>query len=351
MRPLVARIASAALTHNLAVARRLAGQARVIAVVKANAYGHGLVQAARALAATDAYAVLTLDDAQALRQAGVTQPVLMLEGPFDAGEWADCAALRLTPVIHCARQLDWLAGVPYPGDMFLKFDSGMHRLGFALADFDAVLARARGLVKGHLTLMTHFATADDDTGCDWQSAPFLAAARPTGLPLSLANSAALLRHPNTHADWVRPGIMLYGASPFADAGATSLGLRPAMTLESGVIAVQTLKPGEGLGYGLLFRAEQPVRVGIVACGYADGYPRHAGTGTPVLVAGQRSRILGRVSMDMLAVDLTPFPGLGEGCPVTLWGEDLSVDEVAQYAGTIGYELLCALAPRVPVCHD
>ncbi len=354
MRPLVARISLDALAHNLRVARQHAGQARVISVVKANAYGHGLTRALRALAASDAYAVVSLDEAANLRQMGVEKPILLLEGFFQAAELAAIAELQLTPVIHAAEQLDMLVRQPLaaPIDIFAKFNSGMNRLGFSLHEFEAVLGQIRAWnTLCNLTLMTHFATADEPRGVGWQAEPFLNKAADTGLPLSLANSAALLRYPDLAKDWVRPGIMLYGASPFADVSAAELGLKPAMTLQTEIIAVQSLKPGEGLGYGLAWHASEPTKVGIAACGYADGYPRHAPVGTPVLVNGKRSGILGRVSMDMLHVDLSRVPDAGIGSVVTLWGEGLPVEDVARAAGTISYELLCALAARVRIVED
>lgn len=339
------------MAHNLRVARRHAGDAQVFAVVKANAYGHGLSRAVRAFAAADGLAVLTIEEAANLRLMGVEQPILLLEGLFGADEIAICADLKLWPVLHHPMQLDWWAQRP-PSQalpVFLKFDSGMHRLGFPLADFDAVLARVRSLPQvAAVTLMTHFAQADEAAGVDWQLQPFLQAAAPYALPWSSANSAALLRHAHTQGHWVRPGIMLYGSSPFADQSAAAFDLKPAMTLTSELISVQTVSAGEGVGYGQLFRAPEALRVGVVACGYADGYPRHAPTGTPVLVSGQRTRTLGRVSMDMLCVDLTGLPEATPGSPVTLWGEGLPVDEVAAAADTNSYELLCALAARVPV---
>ena len=260
---------------------------------------------------------------------------------------SDAAAFRQLGPAH----LDWLQQQPpaRPLQVFLKFDSGMHRLGFPLADHAAIVARARSLsaVAG-VTLMTHFAQADETVGVDWQLHPFLGELSAYGLPWSSANSAALLRYPQTLGAWARPGLMLYGASPFADVSAEQLGLRPAMTLQSEIISVQTLQAGEGVGYGQLFRADRPMRVGVVACGYADGYPRHAPTGTPALVDGRLSRTLGRVSMDMLCVDLGECPEAGVGSRVVLWGEGLPVDTVAAAAGTSSYELLCALAARVPV---
>ncbi|MBD3811079.1 MAG: alanine racemase [Betaproteobacteria bacterium] len=351
MRPIQARISIGAMAHNLRVARSHAGTARVFAVVKANAYGHGLSRARRALAAADGFAVLTLEEAANLRLMGVDQPILLLEGFFGADEIATCAELDLWPVLHHPAHLDWLQQQPpaRPLQVFLKFDSGMHRLGFPLADHAAIVARVRSLsaVAG-ITLMTHFAQADETVGVDWQLHPFLRELSAYGLAWSSANSAALLRYPETLGAWARPGLMLYGASPFADMSAAQLGLRPAMTLQSEIISVQTLQAGEGVGYGQLFRADRPMRVGVVACGYADGYPRHALTGTPVLVDGRLTRTLGRVSMDMLCVDLTECPEAGVGSPVVLWGEGLPVDTVAASAGTSSYELLCALAARVPV---
>jgi len=235
-----------------------------------------------------------------------------------------------------------------PIPIYLKLDSGMHRLGIAPERWREALARVRALpsVSG-VTLMTHFADADGDRGVAEQMRRFSDGVAESGLPRSLANSAALLRYPETHADWVRPGIMLYGCSPFAEQSAEAIGLKPVMTLESCIIAARELRAGDRLGYGGTFTAERPMRIGIVACGYADGYPRHAPTGTPIVVAGKRTRTLGRVSMDMLCADLTGIPEANVGAPVTLWGEGLSADEVATAAGTVSYELLCALSARVP----
>jgi alanine racemase len=225
----------------------------------------------------------------------------------------------------------------------------MNRLGLAAAELRPALARLQASRNvGEITLMTHFACADDAGGIAEQLERFQAATAGLALPVSLANSATLLRYPHAVRDWVRAGIMLYGASPFADESAAQLGLEPAMTLETRLIAVQALSAGEAIGYGATFRASAPIRIGVAACGYADGYPRHAPTGTPVLVAGRRTRTLGRVSMDMLCVDLSDLPDAGVGSPVVLWGDGLPVEEVAAAAGTISYELLCALASRVPV---
>ncbi len=339
------------MAHNLRVARSHAGAARVFAVVKANAYGHGLSRARRALAAADGFAVLTLEEAANLRQMGVEQPILLLEGLFGADEIATCTELDLWPVLHHAAQLDWWQRQPpvRPLQVFLKIDSGMHRLGFRLADHAEIVTRVRHLpgVAG-VTLMTHFAQADEASGVDWQLQPFLREMDDHALPWSCANSASLLRYPDTQGTWVRPGLMLYGASPFADVSASQLGLQPVMTLQSEIISVQALQAGEGVGYGQLYRAEREMRVGVVACGYADGYPRNAPTGTPVLVNGRLTRTLGRVSMDMLCVDLSECADAGIGSPVVLWGEGLPVESVAAAAHTSSYELLCALAARVPV---
>lgn len=353
-RPIRATISAGALAHNLRVARTHAGRARIWAVIKANAYGHGLERAARALAAADGFAVLDFAEAERLRRAGVTKPILMLEGVFRESDVALLNEHRLTPVIHQPGQIQLLAALGAPIDVYFKLNSGMNRLGFTAANvapgYQALRAHPR---VNTITLMTHFADADGASGVSSQLERFAAMTKsfPPG-PRSLANSAALLRFPETQADWVRPGIMLYGCSPFgcmsADQSAAALGLKPAMTLSSEIIATQELARGEGVGYGLAYRAERAMRVGVIACGYADGYPRHAPPGTPVLVNAKRTRIVGRVSMDMITVDLNDLPDAGIGAPVTLWGEGLSADEVGAAAGTLSYELLCALAPRVPV---
>lgn len=351
-RPLLARIDTAALTHNLMLARDRAGQARVMAVIKANAYGHGLLRAAKALRAADGFAVLTLDEAVQLRGAGYTHPILLLEGFFHPDELPEIARRRLLPVIHREDQVDALARsrLEHKLDVFLKVDTGMHRLGLPPGRLADVLAKLRGLPQvGAVTLMSHFACADEpEVGVAAQMERFRAATAGMDLPISLANSAALLAYPETLGDWVRPGIMLYGASPFAGKCGEDIGLLPAMHLTSQLIAVHPIRKGEGIGYGHAFVAPRDMRVGVVACGYADGYPRHAGTGTPVLVEGRLTRTLGRVSMDMLHVDLAEVPNAHVGSPVTLWGGGLPVEAVAAAAGTISYELLTAVAPRVPI---
>jgi alanine racemase len=352
-RPIQARINLSALEHNLQVARRATG-ARIMAVIKAAAYGHGLLCAAKALSAADGFALLDVNEAVRLREAGFRQAILLLEGCFTPDDLMLAAEYDLVCVIHSPKQIAMLDAYPRPGKLqvWLKINSGMNRLGFAPQDVPAVLEKLRmHRAVRDITLMTHFACADEAAGVAAQLAVFNALAAPYRMACSLANSAALLRYPETHGDWVRPGIMLYGASPFTEVAAQQLGLQPVMTLHSEIISVRELKPGECVGYGGLFCAESSMRIGTVACGYADGYPRHAPSGTPILVAGQRTRTLGRVSMDMLSVDLSALPGTDTGSPVTLWGAGLPVEEVAHSAGTISYELLCALTARVPVVID
>lgn len=352
-RPIRASIDLEALRHNYLLAKNRAGHAKAFAVVKANAYGHGLDRALQALGeVADGFALLDLAEARAVRAAGLTQPVALLEGFFEPADLAEIAALRLMPAIHSEAQLAMLerATLAAPIDVLLKVNSGMNRLGFTADSLPAALAQLRALpcVRG-ITVMTHFARADDEVGVGAQLARFKKMTAGLDLPVSLANSAALLRFPEATGQIVRPGIMLYGSSPMPDMqSAEAIGLRPVMTLTSEIIGVQDVVASERVGYGGTFEASAPTRVGVVACGYADGYPRHAPTGTPILVDGRRTRLLGRVSMDMLACDLTHLPDAGIGSAVTLWGEGLAADEVASAAGTISYELFCALAARVPV---
>jgi alanine racemase len=351
-RPLIARIDTAALAHNLGVARAAAPNAKTLAVVKANAYGHGLTRAARALRASDGFAVLRVEEAVQLRSEGYTHPIVLLEGFFEPDELPEIARLRLRPVIHRTDQADIIARskLSQRVDVLIKLNTGMNRLGINPKRLPETLATLRAAPHiGGITLMTHFASADEaGDSVEQQLTRFQEATSGLSLPTSLANSAAILRHPQTHADWVRPGIMLYGASPFADQTGEEVGLLPAMTLKSKLISVQFVRKGEGVGYGARYIAERDMKIGIVACGYADGYPRHADTGTPILVGDQITRTLGRVSMDMLNVDLTPVPTAHVGSNVTLWGVGLPVEHVATACGTISYELLTALAPRVRV---
>ena len=350
-RPILARIDPAAFRHNYLLAKARAPGARAWAVVKANAYGHELLRCAEAVRGiADGFGLLEIGEALRLREAGFTQPIMLLEGFFAEVDLQMASSHGISTAIHCEDQLRLLelADVERPLDVFIKLNTGMNRLGFLPERLPEVLIRLRASGKARqISVMTHFACADA-TGIDKQLARFNVVAAPTGLPRSVANSAALLRFPQAHYDWVRPGIMLYGGSPMPDLqSAADIGLRPVMTLASRIIGVQDLQAGDSVGYGALYTADRPMRVGTVACGYADGYPRHAPTGTPILVNGRRSRTLGRVSMDMLACDLTGLnAGIGSG--VTLWGEGLPADEVASAAGTVSYELFCALAPRVPV---
>ncbi|MSQ58595.1 MAG: alanine racemase [Betaproteobacteria bacterium] len=352
-RPIQASISSAALAHNLMVAKRHAAKSKVLAVIKANAYGHGLLRAAAALRGADGFAMLDLSDAVRLREAGFADRIVLLEGFFRATELAELSRYRLAAVVHRAGQMEMLEGarLPAPIDILLKLNSGMNRLGFPKQEWRDALERARrcASVSG-VTLMTHFACADDERGIGEQLAVFERCCEGVQLARSMANSATILRYPQAHGDWVRPGIMLYGSSPFADQSAQALDLKPAMTLASEIIAVQDLEPGDAVGYGATFRADRPMRIGVVACGYADGYPRHCPSGTPVLVDGRRTSTVGLVSMDMLMVDLTYLLAANVGSKVVLWGEGLPVDEVATHAGTVSYELLCALAPRVPIAE-
>lgn len=354
-RPIVATIHTKALASNLAVARRYAPNASVWAVVKANGYGHGLSRVFPALTRADGFALLDLDEAVRLRELGWAGPVLLLEGVFRAADVSLLERYALTAAVHCDEQLRMLETARWskPLAIYLKMNSGMNRLGYPSARFRAAWERARSCAAiGQIALMTHFADADGERGVAGQMACFERGAEGIAGVRSMANSAAIMWRPETHADWVRPGIMLYGASPSGNHTALAgSGLMPAMTLESEIIAVQRLEAGETVGYGSRFVADGPLRVGVVACGYADGYPRSAPDGTPVLVDGVRTRVLGRVSMDMLTVDLTPCPQAGIGTPVRLWGPGLPIDEVAQACGTIGYELMCAVAPRVTVRTD
>lgn len=350
-RPTRASISASALRHNYALAKRAASRSNVFAVVKADAYGHGLERVARALGTADGFATVELDGAVALRERGFAGPILLLEGFFAASELAEIASSGLAVAVHNDEQLRMLESVrpSTPLDVFFKINTGMNRLGFAVAQASSRLEQLRrsGATKS-ITLMTHFATADGPEGIEEAMRRFDEATRGIELPRSLANSAAIFAHPRSHADIARLGIGLYGATPFADRSAESLGVKPAMTLSSELIAIQELRAGETVGYGATFGCARAMRVGVVACGYADGYPRHAPSGTPVVVGGVRVKTAGRVSMDMITVDLAGVPDARVGTAVTLWGEGLPIDEVATAAGTVGYELMCALAPRVTV---
>jgi alanine racemase len=359
-RPIQAFIHPVALQHNLARLRHAAPDARIWAVVKANAYGHGIERVFDSLRGADGFALLDLDEAQRIRDLGWRGPVLLLEGAFEPRDLELCSRLDLWHTVHCEAQIDWLSRhkTQLPHRVFLKMNSGMNRLGFAPDRFRTAWTRLNALPQvDEISLMTHFSDADGERGIDHQLAVFGRVTADLPGERSLGNSAAVLRHAATAgviSDWIRPGIALYGSSP--DDPIHSMAdwhLQPTMSLRSRIIGVQHLQAGDTVGYGSQFRATQAMRLGVVACGYADGYPRLCPSGSPVLVQGQRTRLVGRVSMDMVTVDLTDVPKADLGGEVTLWGrastgEVLPIDEPARAAGTIGYELMCALAPRVPV---
>jgi alanine racemase len=345
--------------HNLALAKAQSPGAKAWGVVKANGYGHGLERAMRGFAEADGLALVEFDNAVKLRELGWKKPIMLLEGFFGPADLNTMAGYNLQSAVHCDAQLEWLEaaqqalserGIRF--DLHLKMNTGMNRLGFMPDAYAAAHARLSAIsCVGSITLMTHFANADD---VEHPLLPITEQIRrfelgAAGLPgmRSLSNSAGVLLHASLANDWVRPGIMLYGGTP-GGGSAEGFGLQPTMTLSSEIIGIQDIAAGDAVGYGSRFQAEGPMRVGVVACGYADGYPRHAPLGTPVLVDGVKTRLVGRVSMDMLTVDLTDLPSARIGSAVTLWGKGLPIDDVANAAGTIGYELMCALAPRVPV---
>jgi alanine racemase len=365
-RPIEALIHTEALAHNLRRARQAAPDAKVWAVVKANAYGHGIERAYAGLQGADGFALLDLDEAERVRALGWRGPILLLEGCFEPRDLELCSRLNLWHTVHCDAQIDMLAAhkTHTPHQVFLKMNSGMNRLGFRPAAYQHAWRRLSGLTQvDSIALMTHLADADanDPASVATQLAIFDAATADLPGERTVANSAATLRYaPDNTAmrgDWVRPGIMVYGSSPdFPQHDIAHWDLQPTMSLHARVIATQSLQAGERVGYGGNFMAERDMLLGVIACGYADGYPRIAPSGTPVLVGDVRTRIVGRVSMDMITVDLSPVAAAGQaagtGSVATLWGASpggavLPIDEIAQAAGTVGYELMCALAPRVP----
>jgi len=362
-RPLRARIDLQALAHNFSVARRAAPHSRIMAVVKANAYGHGAVPVSRALASADACAVASIEEAMQLREAGIRQDIVLLEGVFEPAELELAAAHQLQLVVHKPEQVRWLESFRCEASLslWLKVNTGMNRLGFLPHDALPVWQRLQRLpcVKsGSLRWMSHLACADerDHPATSHQLSCFVdTMQRPEvqqgkRAESSLANSAALLTRPDTHFEWVRPGIMLYGASPMVPGSQLEVQLQPVMTLESRLVAVHQLRTGDAIGYGQTWTCPEAMPVGVVAIGYGDGYPRHAPSGTPVLVNGKSAALIGRVSMDMLCVDLRVQPQAKCGDPVVLWGEGLPVEKVAEQAGTISYELLCGVSARVPRCY-
>jgi alanine racemase len=351
-RPVTATLDLSALRNNLHIARQAAPYSRVWSVVKANAYGHGIDRVWSALGTTDGFGLLNLEEAILLRERGWKGPILMLEGFFHASDLELFDKYRLTTSLHSNWQVKALANARLnaPLDIYLKVNSGMNRLGFTPERVHSIWQQLRAIPNvGQLTLMAHFADAEQPEGIVEPLARIEQAAEGLDCARSLSNSAATMWHPEAHYDWVRPGIILYGASPSGQwCDIANSGLRPVMTLRSEIIGIQNLKAGDAVGYGSRYRAAGEQRIGIVACGYADGYPRHAPTGTPVHVDGVRTTTVGAISMDMIAVDLTPCPHAGIGSPVELWGNEVKIDDVASAAGTVGYELMCALAPRVPV---
>ena len=359
-RPILATIHPQAIRHNLEQVRQAAPDAKLMSMVKANAYGHGLENAFEGLRATDGFAVLEIAEAQRLRALDWRGPILLIEGVFDARDLEMCSRLGLWHTVHCDQQINWLAAhkTQVPHRVFLKMNSGMNRLGFTPERYRSAYARLNALPQvEEISFITHFSDADGPRGTAHQQQVFEAATRDLSGERTLCNSAASMLQGKSDAlrgDWVRPGIVLYGSSPdFPAHTAEDWNLQPAMTLSSQIIGTQHLQAGDTVGYGSIFTAQGPMHLGVVACGYADGYPRHCVTGTPVLVNGVRTQLLGRVSMDMLCVDLTPVPDAGLGSEVVLWGRSarngavLSIDEVAAAAGTVGYELMCAVAARVP----
>ena len=347
-------IDAGALRHNLEVIRARAPGARVMAVVKANAYGHGLVQTALALQSADAFAVARLEEGVRLRERGVQAPIVLLEGVFGPEQLREARQHRLELVVHDALQVELLeaAGEPHCEALWIKIDTGMNRLGFRPEAFRAAHERLCALrpAAGALRLMTHLAAADDPDGYLTGEQLKRFAAATEGIPgeRSIANSAGVFGAVAVGGQWVRPGLALYGASPLPNRTAEELGLRPVMRLETSVIAVRRVPRGETVGYGATWRAERETLVAIVAAGYGDGLPRSLPSGTPVCVAGQRVPLVGRVSMDMIAVDVSTLETVGVGTPVTLWGEGIAVEEMAGWAGTIAYELLCGVSERVPL---
>ena len=351
MRPARALIDLQALRHNYQLAREVTG-AKALAVIKADAYGHGAVRCARALEAeADGFAVACIEEALELRAAGIRAPVLLLEGFFEADELPLIVENDFWCVVHSLWQLDAIeqAALAKPIQVWLKLDSGMHRVGLHPSDYKAAYQRLQASGKvAKIVLMSHFARADelDCIRSEEQLAVFQSARADLSAEVSLRNSPSILGWPTTPSDWVRPGLMLYGATPFEETHPYASRLQPVMTLESKVICVRELPAGEPVGYGARFITTRPMRIGVVAMGYADGYPRQAPTGTPVLVAGVRTRLLGRVSMDMLCIDLTDVPQAGLGSPVELWGKNILASEVAAKAETIPYQIFCNLK-RVP----
>jgi alanine racemase len=343
-----------ALRHNLSTIRERARRARVMAVVKANAYGHGLVPTALSLPGADAFAVARLEEGLALRAAGITAPIVLLEGVFSAEQLLEAARHGFDLVVHDALQVELLEEMSgaHRFVLWIKLDTGMNRLGFPPREFQGALERVRRLRPAPLEirLLTQLACADerDNRMTHAQLACFREATRGLEYSVSIANSAGIFGSAQLNCDWVRPGLALYGASPFSDSSAAQLGLEPVMSLESSVIALRRVTAGETVGYGAAWTAPRDSHIAIIAAGYGDGLPRGLPGGTPVLVAGVRAPLVGRVSMDMVAADVSALPEVHVGTPAVLWGPGLPVEEIARHAGTIPYELLCSVSQRVPL---
>lgn len=351
-RPLRAFIDLHALRHNLGCVQRLSPHSRIMAIIKADGYGHGLQRVAAALHPANAFGLASLEEALQLREVGIAHPLCLLEGFFEPAELHHLTRHRIATVIHNEEQLQVLEQSRLAGslDVWIKIDTGMHRIGFPPERLAEVLNRAAaiGLIS-RIGIMSHLANADDpaDAYTDTQIAAFQGACEPFTKERSLANSAGIVAWPASRLDWVRPGIMLYGVSPVHDRDATPIGLQPVMRLESRLIAVNRFRKGDAVGYQGAWVCPEDMPVGVVACGYGDGYPRHARTGTPVLIDGRRVPLIGRVSMDMITVDLRDIPDTRVGAPAVLWGDGVAVAEIADRAGTIAYELLCGVTGRVP----
>jgi alanine racemase len=353
MRPLKATIDHRALLSNLSYIKKIANKSKIMSVLKANAYGHNLLNVAKTLKKSDGFAILSIEEAVKLRENGFRQTILLLEGFFEKDEVEIASKLGINTTIHNQRQIELINEVKpvIPINIHLKINTGMNRLGFLPDEIDYLLESLNtNPYIGNIVLMTHFSTADEKEGINKQLLKFNNIADNYNYLSSVANSAAIIRYPESRLDWVRPGIMLYGLSPFAEKTAHDLDLIPSMSLSSEIIAIQDIKKGDSVGYGSDFKAAKAMKIGVVACGYGDGYPRHAKKGTPVSIDGHLSSLTGRVSMDMLYVDLSKIPNSKIGSKVELWGANISVDSVAQFSGTVGYELVCAISAsqRVPL---
>lgn len=356
-RRVIATVHLGALRRNLERIRGRCPGARVMAVVKADGYGHGLERVARALAAADAFGVACIADGERIRAAGLDNRVVVLSGIDEPGDLALMRRYRLEPVIHQEQQLAWLAADPDPAPLpvWLKVDTGMHRLGFDPGQVGAAYRRLAALpqVAGRIQLMTHFARSDEfgDAATACQIDRFQAAIRGLDGPVSLANSAAILGWPDSHRDWLRAGGLLYGVAVVAGRSGADFGFEPAMTLRARLVAIRQLRAGDAVGYGGSWHCPEDMAIGVVACGYGDGYPRLAGPGTPVHLHGRPAALVGRVSMDLLTIDLRQHPQAAVGDEVMLWGPGLPVETVAARAGTLGYELVCGMTRRVEFVED